>query len=103
MNYEIRKFDVTNYKEFTIWQHATNKKWEVRPDGCSIGSDVLILVDEKRIAYFEHMGGKYIVEIPKNKKFLISKTENFENLGIQKVVYISFCDADIVNYDIIGI
>lgn len=103
MNYEIRKFDAKNYKEFTIWEHATDKKWEVRPDGFGIGSDVLILVDEKRIASFEHMGKKYLVEIPKSKKFFISKSENFENLGIQKVVYITFCDDDLVNYEIIGL
>lgn len=103
MDYEIRKFDVTNYKEFTIWQHAIDKKWEVRPDGWGIGSDVLILVDEKRIASFEHMGKRYLVEITNNRKFFISKTENFEDLGVRKVVYISFCDADLVNYEIIGI
>lgn len=59
MNYEIRKFDVTNYKEFTIWQHATDKKWEVRPDGWGIGSDVLILVDEFRAVYLPFLSWKW--------------------------------------------
>lgn len=100
MQYEIRKADMQNFKEYTIWEHATDGIWEVRPEDWHVGSDVLVLVDEKRVMEFDYQGEHFCIFIPNNGINYISKTEEFKDMGIRKVVYVRFTDEDFVNVTI---
>lgn len=100
MQYEIRKADMENYKEYTIWKHANEDIWEVRPEDWHVGSDVLILVDEKEVMEFDYNGEHFrIFKRPNNYNFF-GKTEEFKDMGVQKVVYIRFSDEDFVDVEI---
>lgn len=97
MLYEIKKADIQNFKEYTIWEHATDGIWEVRPEDWHVGSDILVLVDEKRVMEFDYHGKHFCVFIPSNGIKYISKKEEFKDMGIQNVVYITFTDDEFVN------
>ena len=100
MQYEIRKADMQNFKEYTIWKHANEDVWEVRPKNFGVGCNYLILVDEKQVMEFDYKGKHFCVFIPSNGINYISKKEEFKDMGIRKVVYVRFTDEEFVNLTI---
>lgn len=99
MQYEIRKADMHNFKQYTIWKHATEDVWEVCPENRGMGSDELILVDEKNIMEFDFQGEHFMVFTNGGPDYF-SKVEEFKGMGLQKVVYVRFTDEDFVNLTI---
>jgi len=100
MLYEIRKADVQNFKEITIWKHANEDIWEVRPNDWHIGSDILILVDEERVMEFDYEGQHFSILLKKGYPEYFTKEEPFKDMGIRKVVYLRFTDDDFVSKQI---
>lgn len=101
MMYEIRRADMQNYKEYTIWKHATEDVWEICDDDFFKGSDTLIMVETKKVREFDLDGKHFRVFAKPNGKDQFSKEEDFKSLGKQKVVYYRFSDSDFVDANII--
>ena len=100
MQYEIKKADMQNYKEYYIRKHANEDVWEVCSENYFSGSDVLILVDTRKVKEFDYNGEHFMVYVNENGKDYFTKEEEFKNLGKQKVVYHRFTDEDFVNVTI---
>lgn len=97
MLYEIRKFDMQNYKEYTIWKHTNEDVWEICDDNFFKGSDILIMAETREIREFDYDGKHFMVFIKPNCADRFTKEEEFEPFGIEKVIYYRFSDADFVN------
>ena len=100
MQYEIRKADMENYKEYYIWKHATDDVWEVCNDNFFSGMDVLVLVETRKVKEFDYNGEHFKVYVNENGKDYFSKEEEFKDMGVRKVVYHRFTDKDFVNVTI---
>jgi hypothetical protein len=100
MIYEIRKADMENYKEYYIRKHANEDVWEVCSENFFRGSDVLILVETRKVKEFDYNGKHFKVYVKENGRDYFSKEEEYKDFGVQKVVYHRFTDEDFVNVTI---
>lgn len=95
--YEIRRADMENYQEYSIWKHANEEVWEVCDENFFKGKDSLILTDVKRVREFDYDGEHFQVFCKENGTDLFSKEEFFEPLQeVCKVAYCRFSEEDIV-------
>ena len=81
MQYEIKRADMMNYKEYYIWKHATDDIWEVCNENFFNGSDVLIMVETRKIREFDYKGKHFKLFVKENCKDWFSKEEEFKELG----------------------
>ena len=97
MQYEIRRADMQNYKEYYIWKHAIDGIWEVCGENFFSGSDILVMVETRKVREFDYNGEHYKVFVNENSKDWFSKEEEFKDMGVRKVVYYRFTDNGFVN------
>lgn len=89
-----------NYKEYYIRKHANEDTWEVCSENFFCGSDVLILVETRKVREFDYNGEHFKVFVNENGKDWFSKEEQFKDYGVRKVVYYRFTEEDFVNVTI---
>ena len=57
--YEIKRADMLNIKEYTVWKHADEEVWEVDDGKTFAGSDSLAMVERKQVIEFDYEGQHY--------------------------------------------
>lgn len=98
--YEIRKADIKNCKEYSIWKHANEDVWEKCDEKFFTGIDTLILVETRKVLEFDYDGEHFCIFDKSSSRNTITKKERFRDLGICNVVYMRFSGEDFVDVPI---
>lgn len=101
--YKIRRADMKNIKEYSVWKHANEEVWEVDDGKMFSGSDSLTMVKTERVLEFDLNGSHYRI-FRKNidtfcKKEYYELTNSVENVIYHRftakdIVYITFKDSE---------
>lgn len=101
VQYEIRKADIKNCKEYSIWKHANEDVWEVCDEKFFSGIDSFILVDTRKVLEFDYQEKHFQIFVDPFSYSTFTKKEPFMDLGICNVVYYRFSERDFVNVNLL--
>lgn len=94
--YEIRRADMKNVKQYSVWKHANEEVWEVCDKNFLSGEDILVMCETKCVLEFEWNGSHYRIWQKRNGTFC--KREYYDvTQSVEMVTYYRFTDDDIIH------
>lgn len=96
--YEIKRADMLNIKEYTVWKHANEEVWEVDDGKTFAGSDSQVMVERKQVIEFDYEGQHY--RIYRKEGDVFGKNECLDYMTFKKTVcvaYHRFAEDDFVH------
>lgn len=86
--YEIKRADMLNIKEYTVWKHADEEVWEVDDGKTFAGSDSLAMVERKQVIEFDYEGQHY--RIYRKEGDVFGKNECLDYMTFKKTVCVAY-------------
>lgn len=94
--YEIRRADMKNVKQYSVWKHANEEVWEVCDKNFLSGEDILVMCETKCVLEFDCNGSHYRIWQKRNGTFY-KKEYYAATQSVEMVVYYRFTDDDIIH------
>lgn len=94
--YEIRRADMKNVKQYSVWKHANEEVWEVCDKNFLSGEDILVMCETKCVLEFDCNGSHYRIWQKRNGAFY-KKEYYAATQSVEMVVYYRFTDDDIIH------
>ena len=94
--YEIRRADMKNVKQYSVWKHANEEIWEVCDKNFLSGEDMLVRCEIKCVLEFDCNGSHYRIWQKRNGTFY-KKEYYAATQSVEMVVYYRFTDDDIIH------
>ena len=96
--YEIKRADMLNRKEYTVWKHANEEVWEIDDGKKFAGGDSLVMVERKRVIEFDYNGFHYRVFRKEGDMFGKNESWDYDSfVETVRAAYHRFTEDDFVH------